>query len=145
MLAKEFGATHVIHALRQDPLEVISELTDNKGVDYCVEASGNKKTIETAFRSVRKFGGLCIFASHPRLGVKIELDPYDLICGRIIEGSWGGGSRPDEDIPRLASLYREGRLPLEKFISQTYTLENINQALDDLENRKIVRALISFI
>jgi len=141
-LAKEFGATHVVNSMRQEPIQEILHITGGKGSDYSVEAAGLSKTIEAAFRSVRKFGGLCVFASHPPAGAKIELDPYDLICGRRIEGSWGGSSSPDKDIPLLAGLYLEGKLPLEKMLSARYPLEGINQALDDLENRKIVRALI---
>jgi S-(hydroxymethyl)glutathione dehydrogenase/alcohol dehydrogenase len=141
-LAKEFGATHTVNSTRQDPVQEILHITGRKGADYSVEAAGLSKSIESAFRSVRKFGGLCVFASHPPAGAKIELDPYDLICGRRIEGSWGGSSSPDKDIPLLAGLYLEGKLPLEKMLSARYPLEGINQALDDLENRKIVRALI---
>jgi len=141
-LAGEFGATHTINSTRQDPIHKILEITGGKGADYSVESAGLSKTIEVAFRSVRKFGGLCVFASHPPAGAKIELDPYDLICGKRIEGSWGGSSSPDKDIPLLVGLYLEGKLPLEKMLSARYPLEGINQALDDLENRKIVRALI---
>jgi S-(hydroxymethyl)glutathione dehydrogenase/alcohol dehydrogenase len=141
-LAKEFGATHTVNSTRQDPIHKIFEITGGKGVDYSVEAAGLAKTIEAAFRSVRKFGGLCVFASHPQAGAKIELDPYDLICGRKIEGSWGGSSDPDKDIPLLTALYREGKLPLDKLIRNRYSLDGINQAIEDLENRKVVRALI---
>ncbi|MEM5785889.1 MAG: hypothetical protein AAGU11_01145, partial [Syntrophobacteraceae bacterium] len=75
-------------------------------------------------------------------GEKISLDPHDLISGKRIEGSWGGDCSPDEDIPRFAELYRAGRLPLEKLVSRRYSLEQINLAFNDLEQRKIVRALI---
>jgi len=141
-LALEFGATHSVNSTRCDPVQEVLKITGGKGVDYSVEAAGLAKTIEESFLSVRKFGGLCVFASHPQAGAKIELDPYDLICGRKIEGSWGGSSCPDRDIPLLAGLYLEGKLPLERMLSVRYPLEKINQALDDLENRKIVRALI---
>jgi S-(hydroxymethyl)glutathione dehydrogenase/alcohol dehydrogenase len=141
-LAKEFGATHVVNSIRQDPIREILNATGGKGTDYCVEAAGLSETIEAAFRSVRKFGGLCVFASHPPAGATIEIDPYDLICGKRIEGSWGGSSHPDQDIPLLAGLYLEGKLPLEKMVSTRYPLEGINQALEDLENRRIVRAVI---
>ncbi|MBI5195207.1 MAG: zinc-binding dehydrogenase [Nitrospirae bacterium] len=141
-LAKEFGATHTINAAHKDPVSEIYKITDNKGVDYSVEASGNAKTIEIAFQSVKKFGGLCVFASHPAYGSKIELDPFDLICGKRIEGSWGGASKPDRDISLLADSYRRGKMPLEKLLSKRYLLEGINEALDDMENRKITRALI---
>lgn len=141
-LAEEFGATHTINAIQKDTLAEIYKITDNKGVDYSVEASGNAKTIETAFQAVKKFGGLCVFASHPAYGSKIELDPFDLICGKRIEGSWGGSSKPDRDIPILAESYRSGKMPLEKLLSRKYSLDNINEALEDLESRKIARALI---
>lgn len=141
-LAAELGATHTVNARLEDPLEVIHHITEGKGVDYSIESSGLAKTIEQAFRSVKKFGGLCVFASHPRFGEKIELDPHELISGKRIEGSWGGSTYPDDDIPRLAELHREKPLPLRRLLSHKYALEQINQALDDLENRKIIRALI---
>ena len=141
-LARHFGATHVIDSSKENPVEAIRQITDGRGVDYSIEAAGIAKTIEQAFLSVRTQGGRCVFASHPRAGETIELDPFDLICGRQITGTWGGSCKPDEDIPRLASLYREHNLPLGNLLSHRYSLENINQALNDLEERKIVRALI---
>lgn len=141
-LAKDFGATHCINAAEEDVLEKINVITEARGVDYSIETTGLATSIETAFRSVRKFGGLCCFASHPQSGDNIRLDPYDLICGKKIEGSWGGESNPDRDVPRFGKLFRYGKLPLEKLLDHTYTLEQINQALDDLEDRKVIRPLI---
>lgn len=141
-LATELGATHTVNARLEDPLEAIYRITEGKGVDYRIESSGLIKTIEQAFQSVKKFGGLCVFASHPRFGEKIELDPNELISGKRIEGSWGGSTYPDDDIPMLAELHRKKPLLLRRLLSHKYALEQINQALDDLENRKIVRALI---
>jgi len=74
--------------------------------------------------------------------MRISIDPYELICGKQIRGSWGGGSNPDRDIPRFASLYLDGRLPLEKLITKRYPLEAINEALDDLKHRRVERPLI---
>lgn len=142
LLAKDLGATHIINSAKQEPLSAITEITEGKGVDYSIEAAGLVRTIEMAFRAVKKFGGLCVFASHPHAGARIEIDPYDLICGKKIEGSWGGSTIPDLDIPKLASLYLDGRLPLERFIDRRYNLDEINQALNDLESRKVLRALI---
>ena len=99
-------------------------------------------TIEQAFNSVRRGGGLCIFASHPPHSARISIDPYELICGKRIVGSWGGGSDPDRDIPRFAALYLAGQLPLEKLITQRYRLDDINAALDDLEQHRVGRPVI---
>jgi len=142
-LAKEFGATHTINASDLDPVQAVRELTNGQGVDYTVEAAGRSDTIEKAFDAVRRGGGLCVFASHPAHGNRISLDPFEMICGKQITGSWGGGSDPDRDIPIYADLYLEGKLPLGKLITNRYSLEEINQALDDLEQNKVVRPLIA--
>lgn len=141
-LAREFGATDTVNDAEADPVLAIREMTGGQGVDYSIEAAGHARTIEQAFAAVRKNGGRCVFASHPEAGARISLDPHDLISGKRIEGSWGGACDPDRDIPRFAELYRGGRLPLEKLISRRYKLEAINEALDDLENRRVGRPLI---
>ena len=141
-LAHSFGATHTIDASTSDPVSEIQSLTDGLGVDYAVEASGQVKVIEQAFKSIRRGGGVCVFATHPEKGNTISIDPYELICGKQIRGSWGGSSNPDRDIPMFAKLYLEGKLPLEKLITKRYRLDDVNEALDDLENRRIGRPLI---
>jgi S-(hydroxymethyl)glutathione dehydrogenase / alcohol dehydrogenase len=141
-LARACGATDCINASDCDPLAEIVRLTGGAGVDYAVEAAGTVGSIENAFRSVCKFGGLCVFASHPPTGERLSIDPHDLISGRRLEGSWGGGCLPDRDLPRFAELYRQGKLPLERLIGRRYPLTGINDALDDLERRSITRALI---
>jgi S-(hydroxymethyl)glutathione dehydrogenase/alcohol dehydrogenase len=141
-LARSFGATHTIDATQTDPIREIHSMTGGLGVDYAVEASGQVSVIEQALESVRRGGGICVFASHPEHGKRISIDPYELICGKQIRGSWGGSSRPDRDIPMFAQLYLEGKLPLEKLITKRYTLDAINEALDDLENNRVGRPLI---
>ncbi len=143
-LAKEFGATHLIDSSKVDPVERILEITGGVGVDYSIEAAGLTKTIELAFRSVRKGGGKCVFASHPTAKEKIMIDPFDLICGKRIQGSWGGESKPEEDVPKFAKMYLDGQLPLEKLLTRRYSLDQINEALDDLEQCKVGRPLIVF-
>jgi len=141
-LAKELGATHCysvneagISQFKQDfPL----------GLDNIIEAAGKTSTIEMAFSLIKRGGGRCIFASHPPAGEMIKLDPFELICGKSIEGSWGGATQPDHDLPLIVDIINKYRLPVEKLLSNEYSLEEINQALDDLEQRKITRALIKF-
>jgi S-(hydroxymethyl)glutathione dehydrogenase/alcohol dehydrogenase len=142
ILAKELGATHVINSAKVDVVIEIKNLTQGKGADFAIEASGQASSIEKSFDSIRRGGGVCIFASHPSEGEKIKIDPYELICGKEIRGSWGGAFNPDRDIPILGKLYLEGKLPLEKLLSKSYKLEEVNSALDDLESRKITRAIL---
>ena len=141
-LARSFGATHTVNAAQADVVAEIRKLTGGAGVEFAVEASGQASVIEQAFESVRRGGGVCVFASHPENGKRISIDPYELICGKQIRGSWGGSSNPDRDIPMFAELYCEGKLPLDKLITKRYPLDAINDALNDLEHHRVGRPLI---
>jgi len=140
-LAATLGAKAVINAKNQNVYQEIMKLTNNSGVDFAIEASGIAKSIEIAFSLIKR-SGRCIFASHPKHGDKVCIDPFELISGKSLEGSWGGDSKPDRDIEILGSFYRKGMFELDKIISKPYSLEQINIALNDLEARKITRALI---
>jgi S-(hydroxymethyl)glutathione dehydrogenase/alcohol dehydrogenase len=140
--ARQFGATHTLNATSVNALDAVREITSGIGVDYSIEASGLARNIELAFSMVRKNGGRCVFASHPAADERICLDPFDLICGKQIEGSWGGESRPDRDVPIYAEAFLAGCLPLKELLTRRYTLDEINVALDDLANRRVIRALL---
>ena len=140
--ARQIGATHVINAHQQDPLATILEITGGSGVDYAIEAAGRRETMETAFQSVSDNGGLCVLAGNLPYGEHISLDPFDLIKGKRIIGTWGGETQPDRDIPMYVDLYLSGKLKLDGLITHIYCLDDINQALEDLENGKVGRALI---
>lgn len=141
-LAKEFGATDVINCKTEDAVKKIHQITNGKGTDFSIEAAGKSKVIESAFQSVKFNGGKCVIAGHPDSQEQIQLDPFDLIRGRKIEGSWGGESKPDKDIPQYVNYYKEGKLPLESMISKIYPLEEINQAMAELEKGSAHRILI---
>ena len=142
-LAVQFGATHVFNSSDENLLTKVKNITGGSGADFAIEAAGFTETIELAFGLIKRNGGKVVFATHPASGEKISIDPFELICGKNIKGSWGGNSKPDHDIPRMNKLYAEGQLPLEKFLSHRFTLENINDAVSALRDRKIVRALIT--
>lgn len=140
-LAKSLGVTHVINPNREDVQSEIKKILPN-GADACIESGGRVETIELGFSLIRRGGGRLYFASHPPAGEYVKIDPFELISGKTIFGSWGGASRPDIDIPRLAKSYIEGNFPLESLITKRYILEQINEALDDLEMGKVFRPLI---
>ena len=141
-LAKELGATHCYSVDEQGISQF--KIDFPQGLDSIVEAAGKTSTIETAFSLVKRGGGRCVFASHPPVGELIKLDPFELICGKSIEGSWGGATQPDQDLQIIVDIINKYQLPVEKLLSNEYSLKQINQALDDLEQRKITRALITF-
>jgi len=111
-------------------------------VDYAIEAAGMRETMENAFQSVRDNGGLCVLAGNLPYGESISLNPFNLIRGKRIIGSWGGETQPDRDITRYVEYFLSGELQLNRLLTHSYSLGDINQALDDLEKGKIGRALI---
>jgi S-(hydroxymethyl)glutathione dehydrogenase/alcohol dehydrogenase len=140
--ALKLGATHTINARNQDVLSEISRITDGCGVDFAIECAGKKQSMEIAFQSVRNNGGLCVLAGNLSQGECISIDPFDLIKGRRIVGSWGGETKPDGDIPVYVKYFLSGRMKLDQLITHYYQLAEVNQALNDLEKGKIGRALI---
>lgn len=140
-LAREFGATHALNPSRDNVIQKVLQLTSG-GVDACVESAGTSASIELGFALIRKGGGKLLFASHPAEGEMIRLAPHDLISGKQIAGSWGGGSMPDRDIPRMFKIFSDGDIRLDRLLTRRYRLEEINQALDDLEAGTVFRPLI---
>jgi S-(hydroxymethyl)glutathione dehydrogenase / alcohol dehydrogenase len=144
ILAKGMGATHIIDASKQDVLETLKTITNGQGVDFAIEAAGQRTTMETAFKSVRDKGGLCILAGNLPLGQQMGIDPFDLIKGKRIMGTWGGETDPDKDIPAYVDHFMSDRLNLSLFTSDIYRPEKINDSLNDLASGKVKRALIEF-
>ena len=141
--ARDVGATHLINARQEDPLTAILKITNGRGVDYAIEAAGRRETMERAFQAVRDNGGLCVLAGNLSQGEMISLDPFYLIKGKQIIGTWGGETDPDRDIPNYIRLYQAGRLKLDKLITDTFTLYEINKAIDMMSKGKITgRCLI---
>lgn len=136
------GATHVVNANRENVVERIHEIMGGKGVDTVVEAAGKSETMEAAYNSAAYGGGLCILAGNVAFGEKICLDPYDLIKGRRLVGTWGGETKPDRDIPIYADMYVKGQLPFGQLVSHVWSLNEINTAFDELESGRVARALI---
>lgn len=140
--ASSLGATHTINARKKDCVSEIYRITDGNGVDYAVESAGKQETMEMAFRSVRDQGGVCVLAGNLPVGEHISIDPFDLIKGKKIIGTWGGETNPDRDIPLYVDLYLKGRLNLENLITHIYSFDNINNAIEDLKLGKVGRAMI---
>ena len=113
------------------------------GADVAIDASGVSRAIAAVLPVVGKHGVL-VFASHPPEGEQLCIDPYLLIEGRRLKGSWGGGSRPDVDIPAVAQLLRDEPSAVGLFSGADYDLRDINEALDDLEAGRVLRPIIGF-
>jgi len=135
------GATHVINAANENTLEVIKSLVP-EGLNIAIEAAGQPTLMSQALESVHPRGGTAVVIGNAKFGSKLEINPRQLNDGKRLFGTWGGDNDPDRDFPRYLKLLKSGRLKLDAFTTQAYKLENVNQALDDLEAGKAVRPLI---
>jgi len=140
--AKEFGATHCINSSEVDPVEKIRELTDGHGVDVAIEAVGLPKTYEQAFFS-RDLAGTVVLVGVPNPEMKIEL-PLIEIFGRggSLKSSWYGDCLPSRDFPMLINLYMQGRLNLDKFVSERIALEDVEAAFHKMEEGSVLRSVV---
>jgi S-(hydroxymethyl)glutathione dehydrogenase / alcohol dehydrogenase len=141
-VARELGATDTLNASNADPVKAVRDMTGG-GVHYSFEALGTKETAEQAFGMLRPGGTATIIGMVP-VGVKIELHGYDFLRDRKLQGTSMGGNRFRVDMPRLLSLWRQGRLKLDHLISGKLKLDQINEGFAALKSGAPVRQLIDF-
>ncbi|MEM3086369.1 MAG: Zn-dependent alcohol dehydrogenase [Halobacteria archaeon] len=138
--ARRFGATHTFNSKERSPLPKIRELTGGLGVDFGFEFVGRPETIAAAAEATR-LGGVATFTGEPRAGDRVAFTPFTFY-GRTLRGNMVGYVRPQVDIPRYAAMVRQGLLPLDRLVTRTYRLEEVEKALQDLERGENVRGLI---
>lgn len=142
--AKEFGATHTINASQTDPVEAIRKLTGGNGVNVAIEAVGSPITYEQAFYA-RDHAGTLVQVGVPSPDMKIELPLIELFGrGGSLKSSWYGDCLPSRDFPMYIDLYLQGRLDLEKFVSETIPLDGVEDAFHKMERGEVLRSVVVF-
>lgn len=119
----------------------IADITFYRPFDFVIECSGNKTAMEMAFNCLKN-NGTEIIAGNLEPGERISIDPFELVKGKKLRGSWGGECFLDRDAPFYASEYFEGNLPIDKLITKIYPLDGINEGLKDLEDGKLIRGIV---
>ena len=142
--AREFGATHTINASNTDPVEAIRELTDGNGVDIAIEAVGTPETYRQAFYA-RDLAGTVVLVGVPNPEMRIELPMLDVFGrGGTLKSSWYGDCLPTRDFPMFIDLYLQGRLDLDRFVSETITVDEVEEAFDKMERGEVLRSVVVF-
>jgi S-(hydroxymethyl)mycothiol dehydrogenase len=142
--AREFGATHTINAKELDAVETIQDLTDGNGADVVIDAVGRPETWKQAFYA-RDLAGTVVLVGVPTPDMKLEMPLIDFFSrGGSLKSSWYGDCLPERDFPTLISLYLQGRLPLEKFVSERITLDDIEDAFGKMHGGDVLRSVVVF-
>ena len=143
-LARQFGATHVIDAGREDAVERIKALTGGWGADYIFEVIGNPKTLMQAVEATSKGGKTVIVGIAPE-DAEISLSPVAMLrSGKSVTGCMYGSARPQYDFPRYVDLYLNGRIMLGELISREFALDEINEAFAAMEAGEVARGVVVF-
>jgi S-(hydroxymethyl)mycothiol dehydrogenase len=141
-LAKEFGATDTVNSRDTDPVEAIKALTDGNGADVCIEAVGDPKVMEQAFYS-RDLAGTLVQVGVPTPDMRIDLPMIEFFGrGGRLRPSWYGDCLPSRDFPMLIDLYLQGRLDLDRFVSETIGLEGVEEAFDRMGRGEVLRSVV---
>jgi len=142
--ARAFGATDVVDVTAEDAAGRVHKHTRGHGADYVFVAANRGSLIETGCAMLRR-GGTLVIVGIPAAGTTVSLDPVAIADGSLrVLGSKMGASRPQEDIPKLAELYRAGRLKLDELISERYEFDRINDAIESAREGKLLRAVAIF-
>ncbi|GHG58302.1 alcohol dehydrogenase [Sinomonas cellulolyticus] len=109
-----------------------------------LEAVGHPRAFETAFRLLG-LGGTLVTVGLPAPGALAEIEPLQLTAkAQTVVGSYLGSAVPKRDVPAFEALWREGRLPLERLVSRTIALEDINEGMDALASGEVIRQVVAF-
>lgn len=140
-LARELGATHTFNAADPDVIAKVKEATGG-GVEYAFEMAGSVKALELAYRITAR-GGTTVTAGLPNPAARWDLQAVSLIAEeRTLKGSYVGSCVPARDVPRYVAMYRAGRLPVDRLLSERIRLEDINPALDRLARGESIRQVV---
>lgn len=137
------GVVQTVNAADPDAVDQVRALTGG-GADVAVEMAGSVRALEAAWKMTRR-GGLTVTAGLPPPDAALPVNVVSLVGEeRTLKGSYIGTCVPSRDIPRYVALYRQGRLPVDRLMSGTLPLDDINTGFDRLHAGEVVRLVVTF-
>lgn len=141
--ARSFGATAVVNSAQHDAVAEIRALTGGHGVDVAIDAVGLPEVYEQAFYA-RDLAGTVVLVGVPRPDMRIELPFLDVFGrGGALKSSWYGDCLPERDFPMLIELHRQGRLPLDRFVTETIDIDGVEAAFDRMQHGDVLRSVVT--
>lgn len=140
--ARHFGATHTINARELDVVETIQDMTDGFGADGVIDAVGRPETWKQAF-CARDLAGIVVLVRVPTPDIHIDMPLVDFFSrGGALKSSWYGDYLPERDFPTLIDLSLQGRLPLQKFVTEHIGLDGIEEAFEKMHSGAVLRSVV---
>jgi S-(hydroxymethyl)mycothiol dehydrogenase len=142
IIAVDIDAKKLARAKDFDPVEAIRELTGGFGADVVIDAVGRPETYKQAFYA-RDLAGTVVLVGVPSPEMTLELPLLDVFGrGGSLKSSWYGDCLPSRDFPMLISLYRQGKLDLDAFVSERITIDQIEAAFEKMHAGSVLRSVV---
>ncbi len=141
-IARQFGATDTVLASENDPVKAIRQKTGGYGADVCIEAVGNPQVMQQAFFA-RDLAGTLVQVGVPTPEMRIDLPMIEFFGrGGRLRPSWYGDCLPERDFPMLIDLYLARRLNLDGFVSETISLDDVEEAFAKMQRGEVLRSVV---
>jgi S-(hydroxymethyl)mycothiol dehydrogenase len=143
-LARQFGATDTVDSSQVNPVDAIRELTGGFGADVTVEAVGHPDVFKQAFHA-RDHAGTLVQVGVPNPQMRIDVRMLDFYGrGGALRPAWYGDCLPSRDFPILIDLYLRGRYDLDRFVSETIALDQVEEAFAKMQRNEVLRSVVVF-
>ena len=143
--SSKFGATDSVNARHSDPVKKIKDITGGKGVDYAFEVFGSTETSTLAYKSTAK-GGTTVIVGLAPVGAEAGIDVTELVrLEKKIQGSYYGSAIPAVDMYKILDYTKSGKIDVGGLITNRYSLEQINEAYEELAKGPVGRGIITMI
>ena len=140
--AKDFGATHTVNTSHVDLVEAVRELTGGFGADVVIDAVGRPETWKQAFYA-RDLAGTVVLVGVPTPDMMVEMPMIDFFGrGGSLKSSWYGDCLPERDFPMLVDLWKQGRLPLDRFVTERIALDGVEEAFHTMHSGGVLRSVV---
>ncbi len=144
-IATEFGATHTINTRGLSQDEVVTALqavTGGFGADVVIDAVGRPETYKQAFYG-RDLAGTVVLVGVPTPDLQLDLPLIDVFGrGGSLKSSWYGDCLPSRDFPMLIDLFQQGRLPLDRFVTETIDISGVEAAFEKMHRGEVLRSVV---
>jgi aryl-alcohol dehydrogenase len=138
-VAKEMGATHTVDASKEDSVKAIQDITGG-GPNFTLECVGNPAVFRQAV-DVLPILGVCGLVGVVAPGTEVVLDMDRIMNGRTVKGIIEGDAVPDQFIPKLIALYKQGQFPFDRMITY-YPFDDIEKAVEDMEKGLVIKPVL---
>ena len=144
-MARDYGMTDFANPkdIDGDIVEYLVELTGG-GADYSFECIGNVEVMRQALECCHKGWGVSTVIGVAGAGQEISTRPFQLVTGRVWQGSAFGGARGRTDVPKIVDWYMEGKIDIDSLVTHTMPIEQINEAFDLMHKGESIRSVVTF-